>query len=58
MWCKERIGFDLLHCLRDRFLSERTADLFEGIESFVASILDEIDVGKTTLHLSSAGERP
>jgi hypothetical protein len=51
---EERVGFDFFHGLRDGFLAEGAADLFQGVEGFIGRVLDEIDVGETALD-GSAG---
>ena len=49
MWSEERICFDLLHRQRNGFLAERTSYLLERIKGFIAGILDEVDVGESSL---------
>lgn len=48
---EERVGFDFLHCLRDGFLAEGAADLFQGVERLIRCILDEVDIGEAALCL-------
>jgi len=51
---EECVRFYFFHGLRDGFLAEGAADLFQGVEGFVCGVLDEVDVGETALD-GSAG---
>jgi len=50
VWCEQRVCFDFLKGLGDRFLAEGTTDLLECVERGVRGVLDEVDVGETTLY--------
>ena len=49
MWGEERVGFDFFEGLRDGFLAEGAADLFQCKELLVGVVLDEVDVGEAAL---------
>lgn len=46
---EERVRFYFFEGLRDAFLAEGAADLFEGEELLVGGVLDEVDVGEAAL---------
>jgi hypothetical protein len=47
--CKQAVSFDFLQGLRDGFLAERAADFLEREQFRGCLILDEVNVGETTL---------
>lgn len=46
---EQAVSFDFFQGLRHRFLAERTTNFLEGEEFGGCFILDEVDVGETTL---------